>query len=89
MLVSSNYLEMMVLHIIYGAIFNRWVQENIESFGGDKTNVTIFGESAGGVSVHLNIISPKARGLFHKAISHSGQISMPGDRSNVIVPSAA
>uniref|UniRef100_UPI00398F8674 fatty acyl-CoA hydrolase precursor, medium chain-like n=1 Tax=Pristiophorus japonicus TaxID=55135 RepID=UPI00398F8674 len=50
----------------------KWVQENIESFGGDPGSVTIFGESAGGMSVSLHIVSPLSAGLFHKAISESG-----------------
>ncbi|XP_067854285.1 fatty acyl-CoA hydrolase precursor, medium chain-like [Heptranchias perlo] len=49
-----------------------WVQENIESFGGDPGSVTIFGESSGAMSVSLHIISPLSSGLFHKAISESG-----------------
>ena len=49
-----------------------WVQENISAFGGDPDNVTIFGFSAGGVSVHSLMTIPAAKGLFHKAISHSG-----------------
>ncbi len=49
-----------------------WVQSNIEAFGGDPTNVTIFGESAGGVNVLAMMASPAARGLFHKAIIQSG-----------------
>jgi para-nitrobenzyl esterase len=50
----------------------QWVQDNIGSFGGDKTNVTIFGESAGGFSVHSQLVMPKAHGLFQKAIVESG-----------------
>jgi para-nitrobenzyl esterase len=50
----------------------KWVQENIAPFGGDPDKVTIFGFSAGGVSVHSLLTIPAAKGLFHKAISHSG-----------------
>ena len=49
----------------------QWVKANIASFGGDPDNVTIFGESAGGMSVNDLMVTPKARGLFAKAISKS------------------
>jgi para-nitrobenzyl esterase len=61
----------------------RWVQRNIEAFGGDPHNVTIFGESAGGVAVHVLLNTRLARGLFQKAIVESG-----GGRSNVLGGSA-
>ncbi|XP_071670437.1 fatty acyl-CoA hydrolase precursor, medium chain-like isoform X2 [Patagioenas fasciata] len=53
----------------------QWIQENIRHFGGDPGSVTIAGESAGGVSVSALILSPLAKGLFHKAISESGTAS--------------
>ena len=49
-----------------------WVNKNIEKFGGDKNNITIFGESAGGHNVLSMLVAPQAEGLFHKAISQSG-----------------
>ena len=42
-----------------------WVQKNIHVFGGDKTRVTIFGESAGGASVHFQMLTPKSKGNIH------------------------
>lgn len=49
-----------------------WVQENIGQFGGDPGQVTIFGQSVGGASTGYHILSPLSKGLFHKAILHSG-----------------
>ena len=50
----------------------RWVKQNIAAFGGDPDNVTIFGESAGAMSIGALLAMPSARGLFHKAILQSG-----------------
>ena len=52
----------------------QWVQKNIRQFGGDPSNVTIFGESGGGGKVGTLLCMPKAKGLFHKAIIMSGTI---------------
>ena len=49
-----------------------WINKNIAQFGGDPSNVTIFGQSAGGMSVRTLLISPLAKGLFAKAIIQSG-----------------
>jgi para-nitrobenzyl esterase len=54
----------------------RWVQRNIRGFGGNPRNVTIAGESAGGLSVLAQLVSPAARGLFAKAIVESGAYSL-------------
>jgi para-nitrobenzyl esterase len=54
----------------------RWVQRNIAGFGGNPHNVTIFGESAGGLSTLSQVASPQARGLFERAIVESGSYNL-------------
>ena len=63
---TSNFGTLDIIHAL------KWVNKNISNFGGDKNNVTIFGESAGGHNVLSLLVSPLAKGLFHKAISQSG-----------------
>ncbi|XP_044012655.1 juvenile hormone esterase-like [Aphidius gifuensis] len=55
----------------------KWINKYISNFGGDKNNITIFGESAGGASVHYLCLSPLSQGLFHKAILQSGVANNP------------
>ncbi|MFF1410468.1 carboxylesterase/lipase family protein [Streptomyces sp. NPDC058289] len=54
----------------------RWVRANAARFGGDPGNVTVFGESAGGLSVCMHLTSPASAGLFHRAIVQSGSCSL-------------
>lgn len=56
----------------------QWIQDNIEVFGGDPENVTIFGQSGGGAKVLALMTSPNASGLFHKAINQSGATDILG-----------
>ena len=63
---TSNFGTLDIIHAL------KWVNNNIELFGGDPSNITIFGESAGGHNVLSLLVAPQAKGLFHKAISQSG-----------------
>ena len=63
---SGNYGTLDIIQAL------KWVKNNIQAFGGDPSNVTIAGESAGGMNVLSLMISPEAGGLFHKAVSQSG-----------------
>jgi len=64
--VSGNYLFLDLIASL------RWIRDNIAAFGGDPDNVTIFGESGGGAKVSIMMLSPLAKGLFHRAICESG-----------------
>ncbi|MFY1632849.1 carboxylesterase/lipase family protein [Solwaraspora sp. WMMB335] len=55
-----------------------WIRDNIETFGGDPANVTLFGESGGGVKITTLLAMPSAAGLFHRAICQSGVMPSPG-----------
>ena len=55
----------------------QWVHDNIAQFGGNPDNITLFGESAGGVSVSLHLLSPLSRNLFSQAIMQSASAIVP------------
>ncbi|MDE0931503.1 MAG: carboxylesterase family protein, partial [Halioglobus sp.] len=65
---SGNYANLDMIAAL------QWVSDNIANFGGDRNNVTIFGESAGGRNVFSLMASPLAKGLFHRAIAQSGSV---------------
>jgi para-nitrobenzyl esterase len=66
---SSNFGTLDIIEALH------WIKQNIDKFGGNPGNVTIFGESAGGHNVLALLVSPQAKGLFHKAIIQSGYTS--------------
>lgn len=55
----------------------KWVNENVEFFGGDKNSITIFGQSAGASAAHLFTLIPQTRNLFRRAIASSGSMLNP------------
>ena len=69
--VSGNYMFLDMMAAL------EWVKRNIEAFGGDAHNVTIFGESGGGAKVADLVASPLTKGLFHKAVCESGAAFPP------------
>ncbi len=66
----------------------RWVQRNIDKFGGDPSRVTIFGQSAGAESVLVHVASPTSKGLFSQAIAESGPFWAYGATINATHPKA-
>lgn len=60
----------------------RWIRSNIQAFGGDPDNVTIFGQSGGGGKVAALLQTPSADGLFHRAVIQSGLAHFPSDRND-------
>jgi para-nitrobenzyl esterase len=85
-LLGDDYADSGCLGISDQVAALEWVRDNIASFGGDPTKVTIFGESAGGMSVGSLLGSPRAKGLFTTAIAQSGaatNVSLPPDAAEV------
>ncbi|HCS27670.1 MAG TPA: hypothetical protein DIW43_09460 [Spongiibacteraceae bacterium] len=74
----GNYVTMDQLAALH------WVNDNIGAFGGDRNNITLFGESAGGWSVMTLLSAPLAKGLFHKAIVQSGTFNTMPSRDLTI-----
>ncbi|KAF5299076.1 hypothetical protein FQR65_LT09434 [Abscondita terminalis] len=67
----------------------KWIKENIRHFNGDPNNITVFGISAGGASVHYLMLSPLAKGLFHKCIIQSGTAFCPWAQGQKSLPYVA
>lgn len=74
--IDARFAESGYLGIMDQVAALRWIHENIEAFGGNPGNVTIFGESAGSGSACLLMVTPAAKGLFHKVIAESGPIQL-------------
>ena len=66
----------------------QWVKRNIAAFGGDPENITIFGQSAGGGSCEIQLCSPQNKGLFQRAILHSGGGLLPPSSLSLHLPEA-
>jgi para-nitrobenzyl esterase len=67
----------------------KWIRKNIAAFGGDPENVTIAGQSAGSMSVNCLVASPKAKGLFQKAIAESGSMMISNENKKMMDLNAA
>lgn len=67
----------------------RWIRDNIAEFGGDASNVTLFGQSGGGAKICTLMAMPTARGLFHKAIVQSGPALRMADRHDATITATA
>jgi len=76
---GKDYAESGNLGILDQIAALRWVQKNIAAFGGDRNNVTLFGESVGATSVGILMAAPAAKGLFHKAILESNSAVRVGN----------
>ncbi|WAR04175.1 NLGNX-like protein, partial [Mya arenaria] len=66
----------------------KWVNENVDAFGGDPSRITIFGESSGAMGAHLHSLYPENRGLFQKVISESGTATFPIPVESGNIPAA-
>uniref|UniRef100_UPI00140BB4B6 carboxylesterase/lipase family protein n=1 Tax=Paenibacillus turpanensis TaxID=2689078 RepID=UPI00140BB4B6 len=73
---GEHYSDSRNLGILDQIMALKWIQQNITNFGGNASNVTIFGESAGGGSVSVLMSTPAAKGLFSRAIAQSGSIAL-------------